>query len=188
MTATPQPDNANATRTDAPAAPGDASRDASSVPAQGATRRAPQPFYDALESVAQGLMLAPVLRKLGVSRDVFYDWLGRDAELKARYTRARDCGFDAVAESLAKDADEPLPEGPEAGTEVARRRLAFDTKRWLLARWSNRYSEKPTGSGGINVSVSIATGVPATGQRITVDATDAAPMAQLEQGDDDASV
>jgi hypothetical protein len=132
-------------------------------------------------------MLAPVLRQLGVSRDVFYDWLARDGELRARYTRARERGFDAVAESLADAADAPLPDGPEAATEVARRRLALDTKRWLLARWSNRYSEKPAGSGGINVSVSIATGVPATGQRITVDATDATPPAQLEEGDDDAS-
>lgn len=155
--------------------------------AQVAKRRAPQSYYDACEEVAHGSMLAPILRKLGASRDVFYDWLERDAKLAAHYVRARDRGFDAVAESLAAEADAPLPEGPDASSEVQRRRLAIDTKKWLLARWSGRYRDRV--EGGASVSVTIATGVPDGGtasRHITVEATDAATAQQLELIDDDA--
>jgi len=184
VTATPQPDNANAPRTDAPATPGDASRDASSVPA----KRAPQPFYDACEAVAKGGYLAPWLRTQGLSRETFYWWTRRDAELLARFERARATGYEAIAEELLDIADAPLPADGDANAELTRRKLQSDNRKWLLERWSPSYRANPGAvRTGVSVSVSIATGVPVTGQRITVDATDATPPPQLDQGDDDAS-
>jgi hypothetical protein len=154
---------------------------------QVAKRRAPQAYYDACEEVAKGTMLAVELRKLGVTRHEFRHAMERDAELAAHYARARDDGFDAVAESLAAEADAPLPEGPDASSEVQRRRLAIDTKKWLLARWSGRYRDRV--EGGASVSVTIATGVPEGGtasRRITVEATDSSATQRLELSDNDA--
>lgn len=70
------------------------------------------------------------------ARRTFYEWLAEDSDLSARFARARDIGFDAIADAVLHIVDNP-EEDP------ASRRVRYDARLKLLAKWSpRRYGER----------------------------------------------
>jgi hypothetical protein len=66
-------------------------------------------------------------------------WIEADPALAARVARARDQGFDAIAEDALLLADRPA----ETSVEVQQRRLAVETRLKLLAKWCpKRFGDK----------------------------------------------
>ena len=68
-----------------------------------------------------------------------YDWMDRDAAFSADIARARESGFDAIADRLRETARE---RGDSTG-DVARDKLIVDTDLKLLAKWDpKRYGDR----------------------------------------------
>ena len=106
--------------------------------------------------ISRGKTLASWCRKTGWSLTAVKCWAAKDPEFAARYARACEIGYDAMADRLLAVARRPVlfPE------DVNQRRLEIDTYKWWLARRSRRYNEKVQveHEGGVNVTV--LTGVP----------------------------
>lgn len=98
-----------------------------------------------------------------------YSWMSKDKELSALIARAREIGYDAIAEEALEIADTPeegeRTERTEDGYKVVRedmlghRKLRVDARLKLLAKWyPTRYGERTamelTGAGGGPVQVS----------------------------------
>lgn len=82
-----------------------------------------------------------------------YDWREADPEFAARFARARDAGFDAIAEEALEIADTPQEgiriETDADGSKTVRedmlghRKLRVETRLKLLAKWSpKKYGER----------------------------------------------
>lgn len=96
----------------------------------------------------QGKTLAAFLRETpdAPGRSTIAEWLEQDAEFAGRYARAREIGYDAIAEDLLSITDSD-PERDDHGKidagSVAHQRLRADTRRWLLSKWQpKRYGDK----------------------------------------------
>lgn len=84
-----------------------------------------------------------------------YDWMDAMPEFSARIARAREKGFDAIAEEALEIANTPVEgtrteEGPD-GKKISRqdmlghRKLQVETRLKLLAKWSpQKYGDKQT--------------------------------------------
>lgn len=84
-----------------------------------------------------------------------YDWMEADPTFSARIARAREKGFDAIAEEALEIANTPvtgeeIEEGPD-GRKVKKadmlghRKLQIWTRLQLLAKWSpKKYGDKQT--------------------------------------------
>jgi hypothetical protein len=77
-----------------------------------------------------------------------YKWIQADKSFGARITRARDIGFDAIAEEALDIADETerdtiaTERGDVCNTEwISRSKLRVETRLKLLAKWSPRYRD-----------------------------------------------
>ncbi len=114
-----------------------------------------------LERVSEGEPLRAVLRS-GPERfpgkTQWYAWLAEDEGLAARFQVAREQGFDAIAEDTLAIVDQ-VPERTltENGDKVdpgfvAWQKMRAEQRMKLLAKWSNKYSDKVamehTGPGG----------------------------------------
>jgi hypothetical protein len=111
-----------------------------------------------LERVSNGEPLAKACRELGTHRNTFYDWLDRDETLPVRFARAREAGFDAIADECFALADEqPELESTAHGQKrdagyVAWKRMQIDTRLKLLAKWDpKRYGERIEQAGSLEV-------------------------------------
>lgn len=72
-----------------------------------------------------------------------YDAMAKDEALAARIARARDLGFDAIAERARKTArGKDDAAGGDSTQDVQRDKLIVETDLKLLAKWSQRYSDK----------------------------------------------
>lgn len=113
---------------------------------------------DIIDRLAKGEPLAAICRTPGYPHpSTFRDWCNGDEALSRRFARAREDGFDAIAESTLDIVDN-VDEDP------ASRRVRAETRLKLLAKWDpKRYGEKVevagTGQGGA-VVVQVVTGVP----------------------------
>lgn len=98
-----------------------------------------------------------------------YDWIAKDKELSLRIARAREVGYDAIAEEALEIADTPeegeRTERSADGYKVVcedmlgHRKLRVDTRLKLLAKWSpKKYGDRTamelTGADGGPVQVS----------------------------------
>ena len=117
-----------------------------------------QELFDQIcAQLMEGKFLSVICRECGISRSTVYLWISKDAALYEQYARARDIGFDAIADQTAEIADTPVyGEIHESGGDDERsfsksqtyemtqhRRLQIDTRKWLLARWCpKRYGDK----------------------------------------------
>ena len=112
------------------------------------------------ERIAQGEPLRQICRdeKMPAWRTV-YDWLDAEPEFAARIARARELGFDAIAQDALSIADE-TQEGVETtikadgsieekrGDMLGHRKLRIETRLKLLAKWDpKRYGERTTLAG-----------------------------------------
>ena len=112
------------------------------------TKRTPSVVNRIIEGLSEGTPLT-VLCKAddmpGVS--TVYDWMAGDEQLSGDIARARDLGWDALANDCLSIADDV----PENKTALAHQRLRIDTRLKLLAKWDpKRYGElvKLSGSDG----------------------------------------
>lgn len=102
------------------------------------------------ERISNGETLRAICREVDKpSFFTVYKWLRANEEFKAAFDAARDVGFDVIAQeclAIADDASEDYvmgKKGPVFDKEhVMRARLKVETRLKLLAKWSQRYSEK----------------------------------------------
>jgi transposase-like protein len=120
-----------------------------------------------LEGIESGITLAELCRTEGISRSTFHRWKDTDEELKGRFARARDLGFDAIADETLEIADTPklgvievekpvLVDGKQVATTkevrhedmLGHRKLQVETRLKLLAKWDpKRYGDRTTLAG-----------------------------------------
>jgi hypothetical protein len=115
------------------------------------TIRTPEMVDDILARLSNGEPLAAICRTDGYPHpSTFRDWVNADEELSRRFARAREVGFDAIAEQALDIADDErhdwvLSKKGEVTDEVAigRARLRVETRLKLLAKWDpKRYGDK----------------------------------------------
>ena len=121
------------------------------------------------EWIAEGKTLRDFCRQPDTpARRTVDDWRAKDNEFAARFARARDIGFDVLAEECLAIADTPL-EGvrTEEGTNekgaysktvtedmLGHRRLQIETRQKLLAKWDpKRYGERRELDVAVTVNV-----------------------------------
>lgn len=108
-----------------------------------------------IKGVSEGITLSELCRTHDMARRTFYDWMDGDPELSARFARARELGFDAIAEeclAIAEDGTNDWMERRTAdgtiqpsinGEHVQRSKLRVETRLKLLAKWSpKKYGDR----------------------------------------------
>jgi len=106
-----------------------------------------EPFVERIvDGLSGGTPLRVICREEGMPAwRTVYNWMEADEEIAARIARARERGFDAIAEETLDLADE-VPRQSEA---IQKAKLQIDTRLKLLAKWSpKRYGDKQTHSIG----------------------------------------
>lgn len=120
------------------------------------SKKTPQIVDEIMESIADGVPLREICRRDGMPNwRTVYDWLEADEELAARFARAREIGFDAIAEETLEIADDGTNDWVERkrqdgsvdtvldGEHVQRSKLRIETRLKLLAKWSpKKYGDK----------------------------------------------
>ena len=104
--------------------------------------------------IAEGEPLRKICRDLHMpSWQAVYQWIGKDEDFARRIARARDLGFDAIAEEALEISDTPVV-GEETedddekvkvkrGDMLGHRKLQVETRLKLLAKWCPaKYGEK----------------------------------------------
>lgn len=104
-----------------------------------------------IEQLSDGVPLRVICRQddMPAWRTV-YDWIAKDAELSAHITRARDLGYDAIAEECLDIADEVSGDYTETdkgmvynAEHVQRSKLKIETRLKLLAKWNpKKYGDR----------------------------------------------
>lgn len=145
--------------------------------------------------ISEGETLRAICRDKKIHWSSVYDWLDKDPDFSRRIARARELGFDAIAQDLLEIADTPkngeIVEVSKDGKKVRRedmlghRKLQVDTRLKLLAKWCPaRYGERST----IDANLNDATLTP-TEREARVNALLAsAHKRSLNEPDDDGSV
>ena len=87
-----------------------------------------------------------------------YEWMDKDSEFSLRIARARDDGYDVIADECMRLADiEPIDQ-----THVGWRRLQIETRLKLLAKWNpKKYGDRVGVDHAGGVTLNVTTGVPA---------------------------
>lgn len=96
-----------------------------------------------LERLANGEMLKTICREDGMpSFRAFYNMIDSDKELAARYKKAREVGYDAIAEECLNIADDDS--GDSAGrVSTDRSKLKVWARLQLLSKWApQKYGDK----------------------------------------------
>ena len=87
-----------------------------------------------------------------------YDWMDKDKTFDARIARAREDGYDVIADECMRLSDTK----PADQVEVGWRRLQVDTRLKLLAKWNPRkYGDRVGVDHAGGVTLNVTTGVPA---------------------------
>lgn len=103
------------------------------------------------ERMSKGEPLAQICRDDGMPAvRTINDWRAQDAEVSAMFGRARDEGYDAIAQQCLDIADQSemdtiaTEHGDRPNTEwISRSKLRVETRLKLLAKWDpRRYGEK----------------------------------------------
>lgn len=124
------------------------------------------------ERIATGEPLRVICRDAHTpSWRTVYDWIEKDKDFASRIARARQLGFDAIAEEALEIANTPMmgreEEESDTGFKVKRgdmlghRKLQVETRLKLLAKWCPaKYGERTamelTGANGGPVQISDA--------------------------------
>jgi hypothetical protein len=93
-----------------------------------------------IEGLSDGVPLAQLCREEGMpAYRTVYDWLNVDEQFAAEFARARDVGFDVIAESVFDIIDDC----PANSEHVQRAKMRAEYRLKLLAKWSpKRYGDK----------------------------------------------
>lgn len=111
---------------------------------------------DDLETICDGLASGQSLRAICRANDWAESnvrrWIRDDEQAMAHSARARDLGYDALADQCLEIADEASRD-PVAAAD---KRIRIDTRIRLLGKWSQRYSDKTSHEHSGTVSLSTA--------------------------------
>ena len=113
-------------------------------------------YADSLEAqmiadyVSEGQTLVSACKTLGVALSTFYGRLNRSPRLMEMMEKARESGFDAIANECLEIADDAALDtietrfGPKPDKEwLARSKLRVETRLKLLAKWHpKKYGDK----------------------------------------------
>jgi len=104
-----------------------------------------------LEGMESGLSAFKSCAAAGVNQSTFNLWLNEDAELAAKYARAREDLIERMAEEVLQLSDQEVPEtgdGRKDWQAIQKHKLQVDTRKWLLSKLAPRkYGEKLEVSG-----------------------------------------
>lgn len=98
-----------------------------------------------LAGMGQGLSAFKACEAAGVPYPTFLLWVGDDAELAERYTRARENLIERMANELLEisDKDVEIQDGKRDWAAVQKHKLQVDTRKWLLSKLApKKYGEK----------------------------------------------
>jgi hypothetical protein len=110
-------------------------------------------------AISEGMPLRKFCRENNIAWRTFYDWVEANADFAARVAKAREIGYDALAEDTREIADTPLlgtiktykASGDVETKEedmLGHRKLQIETRLKLLACWSpKKYGTKVTHAG-----------------------------------------
>jgi len=127
----------------------------------------PKIAHQICEMLSEGIPLREICRQEGFpSYRAVYRWMVADDDLSSHIARAREVGYDQMAEECLQIADTPLvlervteTVDPKTGLvtravvrsdDVNARRLRVETRLKLLAKWSNKYSDRTIITGDVN--------------------------------------
>lgn len=93
-----------------------------------------------MNGIADGTPLREICRREGMPNwRTVYDWLEADEEMAARFARAREIGFDAIAEDILSNVDNVKA----ISEHIQRSKLQVETRLKLLAKWNpKKYGDK----------------------------------------------
>lgn len=109
--------------------------------------------------ISEGRTLRAFARDRGVSYGAIYNWINADEEMSARIARAREAGYEVIAEECLDIADTT----PAISEDVQLAKMRIWTRTQLLAKWSPvRYGDKQhvTHANDKDQPITIITGVP----------------------------
>ena len=110
-----------------------------------------------IEGLSEGIPLRQLCRLHGISKSTVYNWIEADEEFAGRIARARELGFDQIAEEALEIADDSRndwvvrEDGDDGEADanrlnhehVSRSKLRIETRLKLLAKWDpKRYGDK----------------------------------------------
>lgn len=119
------------------------------------------------ELLSEGIPLREICRMEGMPawRNIYF-WMSRDEDLSAHIARAREMGYDSIAEECLDIADNSTNDYMDRefrnahgkievervvdSEHIQRSKLRIETRLKLLAKWSNKYSEKTVITGDAN--------------------------------------
>ena len=121
------------------------------------------------DRIADGEPLRVICRDKNIAWRTVYHWLEDHKDFAERFAKARDIGFDAIAEEALEIADSPLmgeetEETDEGKIKTKRadmlghRKLQIETRLKLLAKWNpKKYGDKleTTHKGSLPVALSL---------------------------------
>jgi len=124
--------------------------------------------------IAEGQTLRSICRDEHMPSFVtVYNWIEANEAFSLRIARARDVGYDAIAEDAMAIADTPIigeeveiqqgKKKVKRGDMVTHRRLQVETRLKLLAKWSpkkygDKITQEHTGAGGESLSFQVVFG------------------------------
>jgi hypothetical protein len=119
----------------------------------------PELAEEICERLATGEPLAQICRDAHMPAfQKVYEWMGRDQALSGAIARAREIGYDKMAEEVLQIADTPVmgqvqtmdDKGSTIRTEdmLGHRKLQIETRLKLLAKWNpKKYGDRTTLAG-----------------------------------------
>ena len=125
-------------------------------------KKNPALLDEIVERVSTGETLRAVCRDKQISWRSVYDWVCIDADFSSRLARARDLGYDAIAEQALSIADTPVDGRKVVETDdgkmvftredmLGHRKLQIETRLKLLACWNpSKYGTKTILTGDKN--------------------------------------
>jgi len=120
-----------------------------------------------LERLAQGETLSQICRDIKVPRRTVHNWRRDNPVFEAQFARAKDEGFDAIADDVVVIADDGrndwmVANGDEDagwrynGEHATRSRLRVETRLKLLAKWDpKRYGDRVQLDADMRISVTV---------------------------------
>lgn len=128
----------------------------------------PAVAHQICEMLSEGIPLREICRMEGMPpwRNIYF-WMARDEDLAAHIARAREVGYDSIAEECLDIADNSVNDwvnreqfNPRTkkvevirvvdAEHIQRSKLRIETRLKLLAKWSNKYSDKTVLTGDPN--------------------------------------
>lgn len=105
-----------------------------------ASKKTPEIVDEIMDGIADGVPLREICRREGMPNwRTVYSWLEADEEMATRFARAREIGFDAIAEDILHNVDNVKA----ISEHIQRSKLQVETRLKLLAKWSpKKYGEK----------------------------------------------